>query len=116
MKHTRLPWEIEIGENDIQTNVCGPIKTVYRRTRNVPEDVIQANMAAMEQEAMANAELIVAAPTAPHECDPECPGEQNRRKLAVYGELLAALPDPQKLRNLVKWLNTDEAGLTWLRL
>ena len=33
--------------------------------------------------------LIALAPTAPHECDPECPGDQNRRKLEAFDELLA---------------------------
>mgnify|MGYP001608677572 CR=1 FL=1 len=43
----------------------------------------------LSEEALANARLIAEACSVPHECDPGCPGEQNRRKLAAYGELLA---------------------------
>lgn len=41
-------------------------------------------------EGRANAKLTALAPTAPHKCpDPQCPGNVNRRKLELYGELLA---------------------------
>lgn len=42
-----------------------------------------------ELERNANAQLIIAAPTAPHECDdPACPGNVNRRKLEAIDGLL----------------------------
>jgi len=44
--------------------------------------------------AHANARLIAAAPTAPHECDdPKCPGNINRIKLGLFDNMLAALKD-----------------------
>lgn len=43
------------------------------------------------EEHNANAHLIAAAPTAPHECDdPACPGNVNRKKLAAFDGLLGA--------------------------
>ena len=48
------------------------------------------------EEEEANARLIAAAPEAPHACVPECPGEQNRRKLEAYPDLLAALEEIAK--------------------
>lgn len=32
--------------------------------------------------------LISVAATMPHKCSPDCPGEQNRRKLEVFDDLL----------------------------
>jgi len=28
---------------------------------------------------------------APHECDPDCPGDRNRHKLALFGDMVAIL-------------------------
>ncbi len=46
--------------------------------------------------------LLALAPTAPHECAPECPGEMNRRRVAAFDELLKAA------RNLCVY--NDELG------
>jgi len=41
--------------------------------------------------AKGNAELIALAPTAPHDCDLDCPGAVNKRKLEALPEMLEAL-------------------------
>ena len=44
-----------------------------------------------QEEAVANAQLIALAPTAPHECDdPNCPGNINRLRLEAFDDLLEA--------------------------
>jgi len=56
----------------------------------------------------ANAALIAAAPTAPHECDiPGCPGVENKRKLDAFDDLLASLKDA---RDAIASLPPDTLG------
>ena len=57
-KHTPGPWEVEEHENgDIETSVCGLVKTTYRSGPSGGLDLKQ-----MKEEALANARLIAAAP------------------------------------------------------
>ena len=77
MKHTRGPWVAD---------------TKYKMVNHGPHDygvalVVDSKIDA--EEGTANTVLIALAPTAPHECDPDCPGEQNRRKLVAYERLVA---------------------------
>ena len=61
----------------------------------------------------ANARLIAAATTAPHECDdPTCSGAINKRKLDAFPELLEACKAAkQAIANAISFVN-DEAAPT----
>ena len=61
----------------------------------------------------ANARLIAAATTAPHECDdPTCSGAINKRKLDAFPELLEACKAAkQAIANAISFVN-DEASPT----
>lgn len=78
MDHTKGEWreaqsgQIEGGDGLLVALICGKGHRVRKPSEH-----------------NANADLIVMAPTAPHECDPDCPGEQNRRKLEMFEEMLA---------------------------
>lgn len=61
-KHTPGPWEVIETETGIETTICEGVRTTYRRTLNIPESERTENMRLMEEEANANARLIVAAP------------------------------------------------------
>ena len=84
MKHTKGPWEYQKRRSD-EYLVKGPtgagyIATVYAAI--VGDGPFQAN-----------AELIASAPTAPHDCDPDCPGGLNKKRLEMFEEMVAAITD-----------------------
>jgi hypothetical protein len=89
VKHSRTPWYIEIGDDDIQTSVCGPIKARFRRTLGISGSERAANIEAMEDEAMANAHLIVAAPDLL-----EAAGWVDRYTSDMLRRGLTEIPDP----------------------
>ncbi len=57
-----------------------------------------------------NAPLVNIITTAPHECDPECPGEINRRKLEAAEGLLEAA------KNALLWMTAVQNGRVGLRV
>lgn len=72
VQHTPGPWEVE-------PNAWGGTPHVRSSGRRILRLLAENEIG--QDEILANARLIALAPTAPHECDPSCPGEQNRRKL-----------------------------------
>ena len=56
------PWEYWLTDEGYATTVCPQINITYRLTQNIGVDERAKNMALMEAEALANAQLIAAAP------------------------------------------------------
>ncbi len=77
-KHTPGPWRLITADDEHTIHAPG-------------HGTIIATAHPLMPECPANARLIAAAPATPHECSPDCPGEQNRRKLATFTEMLKAL-------------------------
>ena len=92
--HTPGDWhvsELRTGETEAWSDAPAYERSIYAADGTklaVCEQWIGQSEAA---EAEANARLIALAPTAPHECAPDCPGEVNRRKLAAHDALVTAL-------------------------
>lgn len=87
MQHTPWPWH---RDSLFDLRIWG---------QDERDGTIQVGLAVNEtepygertrQRTMANARLLVLAPTTPHACSPDCPGEQNRRKLEAFDDLLKA--------------------------
>ena len=82
MTHTPEPWEV----SKHGTPESHPQFGVYAEGRHNDHVIVRG------ENASADAHLIAAAPTAPHDCDdPKCSGASNKRKLAAFDEILAAL-------------------------
>lgn len=62
MGHTPGPWKYWGTEEGYATTVCPQVNTTSRRTRNIPDNERRDNIELMEEEALANARLIAAAP------------------------------------------------------
>lgn len=85
MKHTPGPWKATESYNFTGTFVA------YIGTGRSRDHQIAQTRGTIKEVDEANARLIAAAPTAPHECDvPDCPGNINRRKLEAFPDLLEA--------------------------
>ncbi len=90
--HTPGPWHVKddtsiratIEGRDVQVALLSP----SRFTRDDPHAHLNEHF---RDSQAANARLIASAPTAPHECISDCPGEQNRRKIEAHDALLEAL-------------------------
>lgn len=85
IEHTPGPWTYkeELGAN------LSAVSSSKRVVAGIPNDGAINPDELTEQRA--NARLIAAAPTAPHECDDlNCPGNINRKKLEAFPDLLEA--------------------------
>src|SRR3990167_11147512 len=51
-----------------------------------PNPVAAVNL--RREEWASNADLIILAPTAPHDCDPDCPGAVNKKRLEMFEEMV----------------------------
>jgi hypothetical protein len=81
LKHTKGPFHVEFGD-------APAVLTVGNKNAVCTTHGCYATVA----EKTANATLLAIADTAPHVCaDPACPGDLNRRKLEMFGELVAKL-------------------------
>jgi len=111
MTHTPAPWQVK--ENEIQTvasydqfgprldpNTNDPPGTATLRRHpeggemkygHWPDTICEMANDRPELEHEPNLALLAIAPTAPHECDPECPGDRYRRKLALFEELVEGI-------------------------
>ena len=81
--HTPGPWELDNDEREgMEWNIH-----VVQTNHDMRICFMTSDGPARE-----NAELIALAPTAPHTCsDPTCPGNINRQKLELWGELVEAI-------------------------
>lgn len=85
MQHTPGPWKLWNG--------YGPLGDGKMRVARLGNDDGHGMWASEGRDIVGNRddlELLTLAPTAPHECSPDCPGEQNRRKLEAFDTLLEA--------------------------
>src|SRR3990167_4484834 len=92
MKHTRGPFTVQQcnhaeGQMWLQIGFFDP----RDRTREIGPIAELKYLITRDEEQRANAELLSLAPTAPHDCDLDCPGAVNKRKLEALPEMLEAL-------------------------
>lgn len=94
IRHTAGPWTSD--EHGGSFYVWGPDMAMVADNENeggfVDAEVVArmrgTGRGATDEEKAANAALIALAPTAPHSCDvPDCPGNENRRRLEEYEAL-----------------------------
>jgi len=86
MEHTKGRWRPALGlDREVNGHHAIAIECNSPEGPRVPAVVMGLEES---PEIMANVQLIALAPTAPHECDPDCPGDLNRRKLEAYEKLL----------------------------
>lgn len=85
MKHTPGPWHTVNTARAVVR--AGPPRD-WRTVSSVSDPDDPQRKTPIET---ANAHLIALAPTAPHECDPDCPGDIIRRKLELYEEMVETL-------------------------
>lgn len=88
MKHTPAPWAVWTEE---EPGYLGSTisKYVAGVTGGPTNDTVIRFDDDYGTDQGADAKLIALAPSAPHKCNPDCPGEQNRRKLAAFDEIYA---------------------------
>ena len=98
MKHTKGPW-IEDKQLDQTRWIIGG-------------DTILASITDCKK---GDAALFALAPTAPHSCDSDCPGDVNRRKLEAAEEMAKALTKPrfesEMDEALEAWEKAKEEGI-----
>jgi len=61
------------------------------RTREIGPIAELKYLITRDDEQRANAELLALAPTAPHDCDLDCPGAGNKKRLEIFGEMVEVL-------------------------
>ena len=91
-QHTPVPWMVE---EPVPFNVLVNGEGQYHSFVIVGEHdvaIVTAERADDIATTAANAHLIAAAPTAPHDCDHDgCPGRETKRKLDAFAEMKEAL-------------------------
>ena len=84
MKHAKGPWRIDSKPDRSLIGILGPMDI-----EDDPNPVAAVNL--RREEWASNADLIILALTAPHDCDLDCPGAVNKAKLEALPEMLEAL-------------------------
>ena len=89
MKHAKGPWKFggraskEVYVPETGRHICTVHFAALQAMTNINFNEVS----------LVNAELIALAPTAPHDCDPDCPGAVNKKRLEMFEEMVAAITD-----------------------